>query len=926
MNFKPFKPPGLKRLNERNSSSTSQGAGNQFKRRKLSPDDDEEPTNSVKFERPPLKPVSNSPNATKIANSESESRTFFSIVWRKITPKKNKTWEDDGILVYKNGAITAYNSKGHRLGGCVREKEPELEDLLSLSGKDIQIEAKVSYEDFARIVGRDNSAPKDENVVIHHGKPQQNGSTQKSSKAPKKSLQDQMRQQIKESSAQKAGLSSKTALLPSARNAAFRQPMKDAVVTPQQPSEVPVPRHDPTTPNAVVFKRPQTALPGKQIVDVVLDPLLTARLRHHQREGVQFLYECVMGLRDFGGQGCILADDMGLGKTLQTIALIWTLVKQNPVYKDEPPVKKVLIVCPVTLVQNWKKEFRKWLGRDRLGVMSFGDEGSRLSMFDGRNFKVMIVGYERLQKIAEDLTRGSGIDLVICDEGHRLKSLQNKSAKAIETLNTTRRVILSGTPIQNDLGEFFAMVNFVNDGVLGSWKGFVKDYEKPIMKSRQPKATEEDIERGQEASDDLAKTVLKTAMCQDAQGSKQAALQMITILKKLCNSPALLRPKSGADEDTTPTSLETLEQMMPRGTSRFYHNSYASKIRLLDELLHQIQQTTNDKVVLVSNYTATLDIMQNLLTSLNLSFRRLDGSVPAGKRQAMVDEFNRSSPTACFAFLLSAKAGGVGINLVGGSRLVLFDVDWNPATDDQAMARIHREGQKKACYIYRFVIKGGLEERIWQRQVVKRGLADSIMDNGANSGGKQGSDTAAFSMDELKDLFRLDERDGLRTHDLISCDCGGKGYISANNGSVSSEKDSMEAYDIDHLESDGDEEQPLSTFSFVKASEISEQVIEDQEESIRAGSSPRKPSKKKQRKQQNAKLEQELMTYTHIDTSIASSLDETELQALGDVVDDPCLMHVLKQGRNLTSGDIAYIFMKQSKVTVLGDHPVDEAG
>lgn len=950
MSFKPFKPPSFRKA-ENTSSNIAvpqrEEAPNPAKRRKLSPADEEDEGGVNRSElddvdRRPLQILQNPPSPVK--HDDAGNKRYYSIVWRKVTSKKNKTWEDDGALAYRGGAVTVYDSKGRRIGGCTRDKPLDVDDTLSVSGKDVQIEAEINYNDFCGIVGRDNNvqSPKDENAVIVHGKVQRKSETQTSKPAPKMSLQEQMRQQIQKKATPKASL------LSAAKSSAFRQPLKDTQVLQQTPSEKPIARHDPDAPGALVFKRPSKAPPGKQIVDVVLDPLISKKLRQHQRAGVEFLYECVMGMRNFDGQGCILADDMGLGKTLQTIALIWTLVKQNPIYKDDPVIKKVLIVCPVTLVQNWKKEFRKWLGRDKLGVMSFGDEGSRLSMFDGRNFKVMIVGYERLQKIAEDLSRGANIDLVICDEGHRLKSLQNKSTQAIETLNTTRRIILSGTPIQNDLKEFFAMVNFVNDGVLGTPKSFLKNYEKPIEKSRQPNATEDDIEKGQDRSDELAqltkpfilrrtadvvrnllppkteyvlfcrptpgqaslyRTVVQTPMFKTVlgSGSSEGALQMITILKKLCNSPVLLRPKDGADELTQKSSLETLNEMLPSGIDRFYRNQYASKIRLLDELLDNIKNTTNDKIVLVSNYTATLDLMAQLLSSLNMNFKRLDGSVPASKRMAMVEDFNRAKREHCFAFLLSAKAGGVGINLIGANRLILFDVDWNPATDDQAMARIHREGQTKPCYIYRFLIKGGLEERIWQRQVVKRGLADSIMDSGTSGNGKNGQNKAPFSQEELKDLFRLDEREGLRTHDLIGCRCNGVTGKSAAQSPVA------EIADIDDLDvnvvDDSEENEPVRTFSFTKASRISEQDLEEQEQSISNGSSPRKHNKA--RKEQDEL--QELMTYTHIDTSKVSELEESELLTVVESsINDSCLMDVLRQERDVIPGSIDYIFMKRS--------------
>lgn len=221
--------------------------------------------------------------------------------------------------------------------------------------------------------------------------------------------------------------------------------------------------------------------------------------------------------------------------------------------------------------------------------------------------------------------------------------------------------------------------------------------------------------------------------------SSETAFQLITILKKLCNSPALMDPKYGNDDATPSASLTTLNEMLPAGLSKLYHNSFSCKIRLLDTLLQEIHRNTDEKVVVVSNYTSTLNLIEQLLSSSGLTYLRLDGSVAAKKRQGLVDQFNRNKSSQSFAFLLSAKAGGVGLNLIGASRLVLFDVDWNPATDDQAIARIHRQGQQKHCKIYRFLIKGGLEEKIWQRQAVKRALADSIMQAGtAISSGANG--------------------------------------------------------------------------------------------------------------------------------------------------------------------------------------------
>ena len=274
-----------------------------------------------------------------------------------------------------------------------------------------------------------------------------------------------------------------------ATQAMFRNPILASTIMPKQESKELRPRHDPTAAQALVMKRPKPVPKGKQVVDIVVDPLLTKHLRGHQREGVKFMYECVMGMREFDGQGAILADEMGLGKTLQTIALLWTLLKQNPLCEglQEPPpvIKKALIVCPVTLINNWRKEFRKWLGVDRLGVYVFDDSKKRITDFThGKSYPVGIIGYEKLRTVVEDLKKGHGIDIVIADEGHRLKTAKNKSAQAIRSLNTLRRVILSGTPIQNDLSEFFMMVESPSNILLRNLQFLSRRADSPALRKR----------------------------------------------------------------------------------------------------------------------------------------------------------------------------------------------------------------------------------------------------------------------------------------------------------------------------------------------------------------------------------------------------------------------------------------------------------
>lgn len=605
----------------------------------------------------------------------------------------------------------------------------------------------------------------------------------------------------------------------------------------------------------------------------------------------------------------------------------------------------------MTLITNWRKEIRKWLGNERIGVFVMDDNRKRLTDFTkGKAYSIMIVGYEKLRTVQEGLAKGSGVDIIIADEGHRLKTLQNKSGQAIQSLNAAKRVILSGTPIQNDLREFFAAVDLVNPGVLGNFKSFIREFETPIVRSRQPEATGKDIEKGESRGEELREltskfilrrtadvlakylppkseyvlfcnptraqaniyqAVLASPIFQTAMGNAESALQLITILKKLCNSPSLLSAKNN-DKKPSETITALLESLPPN-LMRHFAPSASAKVRVLDQILDSMSTKTSEKIVLVSNYTSTLNLLATLLTSLGLPFLRLDGSTPAQKRQPLVDDFNRLPAESCFAFLLSAKAGGTGLNLIGASRLILFDVDWNPATDIQAMARIHRDGQKNHCRIYRVILKGSLEEKIWQRQVTKLGLADSVMENKDN--------VSQFSTAELRDLFRLDEESLCQTHDLLGCECGGKGITSLPSSEVASptqrkmDSDS-ELSELSDVGSDDDLPE-LDIPALLKASEVD---MEKQERSIREASRRKSTKKEKGKaKGQKEKMHQSLAQYMHINPALlASGTDEDE--EIAAAVDDDVLVSLLKDECNR----IGYIFKKTSGAEVETRSPPQE--
>ncbi|KAG9246250.1 SNF2 family N-terminal domain-containing protein [Calycina marina] len=868
----------------------------------------------------------------KPVNTKSEDQAgaegvegYYIVLWRKFTNKKHKTWDGDGVLAVWGGYARLQDISGKEMGK-IMYNEPLLPgSTLSLAGRELEIDSSISKSDF--LAGK---------PFLKGGAASTANSEVKTTSTPKlptprislpaskgKSLHSMKRTKDDDadSTIDPKIFYGKSTHKSDGVKGQFKNPVLNSTVVPQNQDDTPTPRHATDALNALVMKRPFDRPKGKQIMDVVVDPFLSQHLRPHQREGVKFLYECVMGLRDFNGQGALLADEMGLGKTLQTIALIWTLLKQSPFHPRHGKgiIKKALIVCPVTLINNWQKEFRKWLGNDKIGVfVSNGDNKTKLTDFThGNNYQVMIIGYEKLRSLQEELKKG-GIDIVIADEGHRLKTAQNKSALAIRNLNTERRVILSGTPLQNDLSEFYTMVDFINPGLLGTYNTFKKEFEAPILKSRQPGASKRDIEKGNAREEELSTTtkqfiLRRTAeilskylppkseyilFCKPTQaqvqvydhvlgspifdrvvGSTEASLQLITILKKVCNAPSLLIKKEKAAPSNG--NVAALLEIIPTELLHKKPLMASSKFRVLDRLLKQISQKTREKIVVVSNYTSTLDILGQHLSTLDLPFLRLDGSTPAAKRQDLVDTFNRTSASKNFAFLLSAKSGGAGINLIGASRLVLFDVDWNPATDLQAMARIHRDGQKLPVKIYRFLMAGGMDEKIYQRQVTKMGLADSVVDGKKNE--------ASFSAEELRDLFRLDLKDGCQTHDLLGCECKGLGAMPPPGDAPLDDPIVIEE------SSDDDDTLPLVTGIRENIDMINLKIA----------------AKRQKAKKSKGKM-QALMRYQHVDTTKLMGEDDIfgfeheDVAHLKGVLDDEILVEVVKDERC----KVDYVFAK----------------
>lgn len=552
------------------------------------------------------------------------------------------------------------------------------------------------------------------------------------------------------------------------------------------------------------------------------------------------MFDCVSGLlSDDGIAGCILADDMGLGKTLQSIALLYTLLAQG--FDGKPMVKRAVIVTPTSLVSNWESEISKWLkGKVQLLALC---ESTRADVLSGigsflkplSRLQVLIISYETFRMHSSKFERPASCDLLICDEAHRLKNDQTLTNKALAALPCTRRILLSGTPMQNDLEEFFSMVNFTNPGVLGDAAYFRRYYEAPIICGREPTATAEEKKLGSERSGELSAKVnqfilrrtnallsnhlppkivevvcckltplqttlynhfihsknVKRLISEEAKRSK--ILAYITALKKLCNHPKLIydtiksNKSGGSDFDDC---LRFFPPELFQGRSGSWTGGggmwveLSGKMHVLARLLGHLRLKTDDRIVLVSNYTQTLDLFAQLCRERRYPYVRLDGATSINKRQKLVNQFNDLSRDE-FVFLLSSKAGGCGLNLVGGNRLVLFDPDWNPANDKQAAARVWRDGQKKRVYIYRFLSTGTIEEKVYQRQMSKEGLQKVIQQEQGNT--KMQDQGCSLSTEDLRDLFTFHEQVRSEIHENLKCNrCNKDSYMLLDGNSLES--------------------------------------------------------------------------------------------------------------------------------------------
>ena len=492
------------------------------------------------------------------------------------------------------------------------------------------------------------------------------------------------------------------------------------------------------------------------------------QLRPYQIQGLNWL----ISLHENNLSG-ILADEMGLGKTLQTISFLGYLRFIRGINGPH------LVITPKSTLDNWQREFNRWIPDIKVLVLQ-GDKDERADLIKNKvmtcDFDVIISSYEIVIREKATLKKFDW-QYNIIDEAHRIKNEESLLSQIIRMFHSKNRLLITGTPLQNNLRELWALLNFIVPDVFAENESFDEWFQKDsnnenggedqvvsqlhkVLKPFLLRRIKADVEKSLLPKKELNVYVKMSPMQKNlyqkilekdidavngANGKKESKTRLLNIvmqLRKCCNHPYL---------------FEGVEPGPPYTTDE--HLVYNSqKMLILDQLLKKFQQE-GSRVLIFSQMSRMLDILEDYCYFREYQYCRIDGQTEHSDRINAIDEYNKPGSEK-FIFLLTTRAGGLGINLTSADIVILFDSDWNPQADLQAMDRAHRIGQTKQVKVFRFITERAIEEKVLERAAQKLRLDQLVIQQGRNTGGLDGQQSSkAASKNELLDMIQFGAAD-----------------------------------------------------------------------------------------------------------------------------------------------------------------------
>uniref|UniRef100_A0A6Q2Y678 DNA helicase n=1 Tax=Esox lucius TaxID=8010 RepID=A0A6Q2Y678_ESOLU len=552
------------------------------------------------------------------------------------------------------------------------------------------------------------------------------------------------------------------------------------------------------------------------------------------------------------GTDTILADEMGLGKTVQTAVFLYSL------YKEGHSKGPFLVSAPLSTIINWEREFEMW-APDMYVVTYVGDKDSRAVIRENEfsfednairggkraskmkkdssvKFHVLLTSYEL---ITIDMAILGSIDwaCLVVDEAHRLKNNQSKFFRVLNNYPLQHKLLLTGTPLQNNLEELFHLLNFLTPERFSNLEGFLEEFA-DIAKEDQIKKLHDmlgphmlrrlkaDVFKHMPSKTELIVRVELSPMQKKyykfiltrnfealntrSGGNQVSLLNVVMDLKKCCNHPYLF-PVAAMEAPKMPNGMYDGSAL----------TKSAGKLTLLQKMMRKLKDGGH-RVLIFSQMTKMLDLLEDFLENEGYKYERIDGGITGGMRQEAIDRFNAPGAPQ-FAFLLSTRAGGLGINLATADTVIIYDSDWNPHNDIQAFSRAHRIGQNKKVMIYRFVTKASVEERITQVAKKKMMLTHLVVRPGL------GSKTGSMSKQELDDILKFG------TEELFKDELG-KGDKEGENKEEDSQVIHYDDEAVDRLldrnqESENPEETEIQSMNeYLSSFKVAQYVVKDEEE------------------------------------------------------------------------------------------------